>query len=92
MKFFLNILLVISGVLLGCSNSHSINNEPPKANIDKTRQKAKDAPAFCKTKNFNTDFCILIDMSLHSGVKRFFIWDFQQDTITHRFLVGHGRG
>lgn len=38
----------------------------------------------------NTSFCVLIDMSLHSGVKRFLVWDFNEDTITHSFLVGHG--
>jgi hypothetical protein len=31
-------------------------------------------------------------MRLHSGVKRFFVWDFKKDTITHSFLVGHGCG
>ena len=45
---------------------------------------------FCQFKKMNQDFCILIDMSLHSGVKRFFLWDFKKDTIAHSFLVGHG--
>jgi hypothetical protein len=29
-------------------------------------------------------------MSLHSGVKRFIVWDFKKDTVTNSFLVGHG--
>ena len=29
-------------------------------------------------------------MSIHSGLKRFFIWDFQGDSISQSFLVTHG--
>lgn len=47
--------------------------------------------AFCKTENFNTS-CILIDMSLHSGLKRFFIYDFKKNEISQKYLVGHGCG
>ncbi len=64
----------------------------PKVDISKTRVKAKEALSYCKTKKFNTDFCILIDMSLHSGVKRFFVWDYKKDSISYSFLVGHGCG
>jgi hypothetical protein len=61
-----------------------------KVNIEKTKGKAKEALNFCKTNNFNTEFCILIDMSLHSGVNRFFVYDLQKDSILNGFLVGHG--
>lgn len=47
----------------------------------KTRQKAKEALDFCVENKFNTDFCILIDMSLHSGINRFFVWDFAKDSM-----------
>lgn len=62
----------------------------PTLNEAKTSAKAREAMEFCKSNKFNTDFCILIDMSLHSGVNRFCIYDFKQDSITHRCLVGHG--
>lgn len=98
MKLAINILaIIVSTTLFGCSpptstkttgNDSSENN--PTVKIDKTRIKGKEALAFCKVKNFNTDFCILIDMSLHSGLNRFFIWDFNTDTISNSFLVGHG--
>lgn len=64
----------------------------PSLDFEKTKLKAVEALEFCKTKNYNTDFCILIDMSLHSGVNRFVIWDFKKDTIDHVCLVGHGSG
>lgn len=60
------------------------------ARIQKTKQKAGEALAYCKAKNMNTEFCFLLDMSLHSGLKRFFVWDFVKDTISYSFLVGHG--
>ena len=57
---------------------------------NKTRTRAREALIFCKTKSYNMDFCILVDMSLHSGLKRFFVWDFKGDSIVNRFMVAHG--
>ncbi|HEX8516227.1 MAG TPA: murein L,D-transpeptidase catalytic domain family protein [Bacteroidia bacterium] len=98
MKVLINFLILIgTAALPGCSSNASNNNaadnftdERPTVKIERTRTKAKEAFVFCKSKGFNADFCILIDMSLHSGLNRFFIWDFKADTISHSFLVGHG--
>jgi len=68
----------------------SVTESKIKADHKVLRAKAKEAAAFCKTKKFNTDFCILIDMSIHSGAKRFFVWDLKGDSIIYSFLVGHG--
>lgn len=54
--------------------------------------KAKDALSFCKRNNINTDYCFLIDMSIHSGKNRFFVWNFNENKITHSGLVCHGMG
>ena len=63
----------------------------PTIEIENTaNEKAIEALAYCKTHNMNQDFCILIDLVTHSGVKRFFVYDFKQQKITHRFLVSHG--
>ncbi|WP_294304422.1 murein L,D-transpeptidase catalytic domain-containing protein [uncultured Chryseobacterium sp.] len=64
----------------------------PVADSVKLRKKAEEALHFCEKRNFSTDFCFLIDMSLHSGVKRFFVWDFKKNRITGKYLVGHGCG
>lgn len=93
MKFILNIFtIILPSIFLGCSDAPKIisDESKPVVKLEQVRKKAKEALDFCKTKNFNTDFCILIDMSMHSGVKRFFVWDFQNDTISNSFLVGHG--
>jgi hypothetical protein len=66
--------------------------EKPEADLSKMKIKAEEALQFCTSKNFNTDFCILIDMSLHSGVHRFFIWDFKNKSVSGKYLVGHGCG
>jgi hypothetical protein len=72
------------------TNFIPLESKKPSADFKKTKQIAKEALLFCQTKKMNDDICILIDMSLHSGVNRFFIWDFGKDTVSHRFLVGHG--
>lgn len=95
-SFYLLFLIIISG----CQKENlkpnflvttdSITESKPVINISKNEQKGKEALEFCKTKDFNTDFCILIDMSLHSGLKRFFIYDFNKNEISQKYLVGHG--
>lgn len=92
--------LTLAFLCLSCSDQKkntfkfftSSNEEKPSLNIQKTNKKAEEALSFCKQKKFNTDFCILIDMSLHSGVNRFFIYDFNEKKITKKYLVGHGCG
>ncbi|WP_431608680.1 murein L,D-transpeptidase catalytic domain-containing protein [Chryseobacterium sp. 'Rf worker isolate 10'] len=64
----------------------------PEADLSKLKIKAEEALKFCASKNFNKDFCILIDMSLHSGVNRFFVWDFKNNKVSKKYLVGHGCG
>ena len=92
MKILHNIIFLFSTSLIGCNSpvKKVINLDQPKINIELTRIKAKQAFEFCKTKNFNKELCILIDMSTHSGIKRFLVWDFKKDSVSSSFLVGHG--
>ena len=94
MKHILYILLIISTSIFGYNNESVKKTEikNPSINIVATRIKAKEVFQFCKAKNFNKEFCVLIDMSLHSGVKRFIVWDFTKNKISYSFLVGHGCG
>ena len=64
-----------------------LDNKPDYINL---KMKSETALTFCKSNEMNIDFCILIDLSRHSGLDRFFIWDFTKDTITHSFPVSHG--
>jgi hypothetical protein len=58
----------------------------------KMRDKAKEAYVFCHTNKYNLGFCVLVDMGVHSGVKRCAVWDFTGDSIRYRFVVSHGCG
>ena len=87
---FVSLLLLSSGCNAPTQKDTAAEVKKPSLDIDKTSDKAKQALQFCESKKYNKEFCILIDMSLHSGVKRFCIWDFNKDTISHSFLVGHG--
>jgi len=49
-----------------------------------------EALAFCKSKNFNQHYYFLLDLSLHSGKDRFFVYDFKNKKVTDSKLVTHG--
>lgn len=65
-----------------CNNS--ANNE--KSYID-YHQKAKE---YCERNNFNDNYYFLIDLSVHSGKNRFYIYDFNESKIIDKNLVTHG--
>ncbi|MCE3278892.1 MAG: peptidase [Bacteroidetes bacterium] len=90
MKLIILLLTFISSLSNTTINELPADVNNPKVNIEKTKGKAKEALSFCKANNFSTEFCILIDMSLHSGLNRFFVYDLQKDSIINSFLVGHG--
>ena len=69
-----------------------VAEKKPEVELSRLKIKAEEALEFCTSKNLNRDFCILIDMSLHSGIKRFFVWDFKNNKISKEYLVGHGCG
>lgn len=54
--------------------------------------KADSAKAYCAGKGFNTNYCFLVDFSIHSGKKRFFVWDFKGDSVLYASLCAHGYG
>jgi len=63
--------------------------DPSEASID---EKAKEALSFCEANECSTDFCILIDMKIHSGKYRMFIYDFKKQEVERKALVAHGAG
>ena len=83
--------LLLSAMGYGCINGKADSGEDkPTVNFSSTKMKASEALQYCREHGFNTGFCILVDMSLHSGISRFFVWDFSEDTIINCFPVGHG--
>lgn len=78
-------------LFLSCGNIHTQKSNSENIFI-KLSAKAKEAKEICKLKFFSVDFCLLADMSIHSGKKRIFLWDFSKDTLTDSGLCAHGCG
>ncbi|NDV65704.1 murein L,D-transpeptidase catalytic domain-containing protein [Bacteroides sp. 224] len=59
---------------------------------EQVKTHADSLKGYCQSKGYNTDYCFLIDFGIHSGKKRFFIWDFKGDSIKYSSLCAHGYG
>ncbi len=72
--------------ILACSSK-------PKTQVDnneRIKAKAKLAKVYCEKNKMNLDVCILVDMQIHSGKKRFFLWDFKGDSVLTSGMCSHG--
>lgn len=79
----------------GQQDENNIENKvlaEKQAAFSRLKAKADSAMVYCRQKGLNTDYCILIDFSIHSGKNRFFVWDFAKDTIKYESLCCHGYG
>lgn len=56
------------------------------------RSRADSAFNYCRAHQLDTTFCILIDMGMHSGKNRLFVWDFKQHKVVRAGLCCHGIG
>lgn len=52
--------------------------------------KAKEAYTYCLKNNMDTNYCILVDMSIHSGKNRLFVWNFNLNKIETSGICSHG--
>lgn len=90
------ILLITLLCFTNCSsaqNKEEKDKQKEKETMLKSlSEKSREAFAYCKDNNLNTDFCILIDMKIHSGKNRMFLWNFANDTIERSALCAHGIG
>lgn len=48
------------------------------------------ALSYCKDNTMNSDYYFLLDLSIHSGKNRFFVYDFKQKKIIDKNIVTHG--
>lgn len=60
--------------------------------ISNFSSKAIEAEEYCRNHNLDTNYCILIDMSIHSGKERLVVYNFDKKSIEHSALVSHGCG
>ena len=63
-------------------------------NVIYTRLKEKVAGLhdYLEEENFNTTICFFIDMNIHSGKKRLFVYNLEKDSVEMAGLVTHGSG
>lgn len=93
MKRFIQFLLLFFFILgsegracVKCSEGITVN----AVDHQRLKSKAHEAKAYCVSKGFSTNYCFLVDFSIHSGKKRFFVWDFKGDSIKYASLCAHG--
>lgn len=89
MNQFCNVLIisVMMFVLASCSASSSTSKYEEVDSV-----KVAKAVQYCKQHQMDTTLMLFIDMSIHSGKNRFFVWDNLRDTIIMKGLVCHGSG
>lgn len=56
----------------------------------RTSIKIEEAKIYCSEYKLNTNYAILIDMSIHSGKNRLLVVDLQNDSIIQKGLCSHG--
>jgi len=80
-----NLLISFVFIMLSFLDSTSQIDTPKSIEM-----KGVEAANYCKEHSLNTDFCILIDMSIHSGKNRLFIYQFSDHSIISAGLCAHG--
>lgn len=78
--------IVLFATIFGCSlyTAESANAEKDYAS------QHTQALAYCKEQGFSQDYYFLIDLSIHSGKDRFFVYDFKKQKVVGQNLVTHG--
>ncbi len=56
------------------------------------KEKVRGLDSYIKSNDFNTDYCFLVDMSIPSGKKRFFVYNLKLGAVEYSALVSHGSG
>lgn len=82
-------LVMLAFIGLSCKHRLETETRPTVKNL-LLKEKGDEAKLFCQAKNMNTSFCFLLDLSMHSGLSRFFVWNMENDSIQSAFPVSHG--
>ena len=61
-------------------------------NVGRFRHRAAELKTYCQQMGYNKRFALLWDLSLHSGRRRFVVWNFEQDRVEWAFVASHGSG
>ncbi len=61
-------------------------------NTKRFRHRAEQLAVFCREKGYNCDVVLLWNLSLHSGRRRFVVWNVAKGRAEHCFVCSHGSG
>jgi hypothetical protein len=78
--------LLLFAVCFLCCNNSEVETLPVK-DYSSFHKEAKE---FCKENGYNESYYFLVDLSIHSGKNRFFIYDFISKKVLDKNLVTHG--
>ena len=86
------LFISFSMVFIACPGTPDPSKQKPPLDLNKIKNYASNAKSYCQNNNLNTDFFILADLGRHSGLNRFFVWDFEAEQIIQQCRVSHGCG
>ncbi len=87
------VLIVLgAGMVAYAKCAASSSDSVPVKVEQRLREKAQAGKAYCDKNGCNTNYCFLVDFSIHSGKRRFFVWDFKGDSVKYASLCAHGYG
>jgi len=83
-------LLLLASGLAYCSFADRPEDSTPLDIYNSYDAQFAEAFDYCRQAEMDTSFMILIDMRLHSGRKRLFVYDFASEAIIDSGMVSHG--
>ena len=60
------------------------------SNLSPVDIRAQKIKTYVAGKGYSTNYCFLIDMSINSGLKRFFVYDLNKNVVAYAGLAAHG--
>jgi len=76
--------------LILCLGFICCNNAKVETITKDYKSNNSEALEYCKKNEFNEEYYFLLDLSIHPGKNRFFIYDFKENKISDKNLVTHG--
>jgi hypothetical protein len=89
MRYKTILIILVVGLITSCQNTTQ-EETASGVTLQKKQVLAQEALDYCKTHNLNTEIYFLIDFSKHSGLPRFYVWDFEAKAPQKSYLVSHG--
>ena len=83
-------LTVLSASCVIFTKNKSQESISSKNKANTLRSHLNQAIKFVKQNGYSTEYCFLVDMGIHSGKNRFFVYDIRKNTIALSGLVAHG--